>query len=168
MPQEEEKKSPSHEFSDEESKKAAEKAMSLLLHKDRTRRELLERLYRCGFSEEASREAMEYVESFGYINDRRYTENYIMFQKGRRSRKEMIYKLSEKGVPKELVYLVMEEMEYDGEEDAIHVLIVKKLKGRPVHEISYEEKNKIIASLGRKGFELGAIKKVLSQLDKSL
>lgn len=168
MPQEKEKKAPSYEFSDEESKRAAEKAMSLLLHKDRTRKELFERLYRCGFSEESSKEAMSYVESFGYINDRRYVENYIMFQKGRRSRKEMIYKLSEKGISKELVCQVMEEMEYDGEEDAIQVLAMKKLKGRPIHEISYEEKNKIIASLGRKGFELHSIKKVLSQLDNSL
>ena len=74
-------------FSDEESKKAAEKAMSLLLHKDRTRQELIQRLYQAGFSEAASEEAIQYVEQFGYINDRRYVENYIMFQQGIRSRK---------------------------------------------------------------------------------
>lgn len=154
-----------YEFSDEEGKKAAEKAMSLLMFKDRTKKELTERLYRAGYSEEASREAMEYVEHFGYINDRRYAENYIMFQKGKRSRKEIIFKLVEKGISKELIQQVLEEDEYEGEDEAIESLIVKKLKGKSVSEITYEEKNKIIAYLGRKGFDLRAIKNVFSKLD---
>ena len=43
----------------EENKKATEKAMNLLLQQDRTRKELLDRLYRAGFSKEASRVALE-------------------------------------------------------------------------------------------------------------
>lgn len=152
-------------FSDEESKKAAEKAMSLLLHKDRTRQELIQRLYQAGFSEAASEEAIQYVEQFGYINDRRYVENYIMFQKGRRSRKEMLYKLAEKGIDRELVCQVMEETEYSGEEEAIEKLALKRLKGRMISELSYEEKQKIMAYIGRKGYDFHTIKKVLSQLD---
>lgn len=167
MAQEKGEKAVSYEFSDEECKKAAGKAMSLLLHKDRTRKELSDRLYRAGFSEEASREAMEYVEYFGYIDDRRYTENYIMFHRGKKSRKEILYKLLEKGISKELVYSVMEEGDPEDmdEKDAIRSLVQKKLKGRLISEISYEEKNKIKAFLGRKGFELDEIRSVLLELD---
>lgn len=167
MAQEKSKKAVSYKFSDEECKKAAEKAMSLLLHKDRTRKELCDRLYRAGFSEEASREAMEYVEHFGYIDDRRYAENYIMFHRGKKSTKEILYKLLEKGISKELISRVMEEREPDemDEKDAIRALVRKKLKGRMISEISYEEKNKIRAFLGRKGFEADGIRSVLLELD---
>lgn len=162
---EEGKKQETYPFKDEESRKATVKAMSLLQFKDRTEKELSEKLYRAGFSETASMEAMQYVKHFGYINDKRYVSNYIMFQKGKRSRKEIFYKLAEKGISRELVWQVMEETEYNGEEDAIRTLILKKLKGRTVHDLSLEEKNKITAYLGRKGYELNGIKNVFSQLD---
>lgn len=157
--------SEAYSFVDEESRNAAEKAMSLLLFKDRTRKELSERLYRIGFSEQAVDAAMEYVGQFGYINDRRYVENYIMFQKGKRSRKEIAYKLSQKGIPRELFQEVLEETEYEGEEDAVRVQLEKKLKGKKICDLSYEEKSKLIASLGRKGYERSSIKNVFSQLD---
>lgn len=167
MQQKKDEKAVSCEFSDEECKKAAEKAMSLLLYKDRTKKELSDRLYQAGFSEKASWEAMEYVERFGYVDDRRYTENYIMFQRGKRSKKEILYKLLEKGISRELASQVMEENgpEAESEHEAILILVRKKLKGREMHEISYEEKNKIRAFLGRKGFEPDGIRRVLLELD---
>lgn len=168
MPKQEDQETVSYEFSDDECKKAAEKAMSLLLYKDRTRKELSDRLYQAGFSETASQEAMGYVERFGYINDRRYAENYIMFQKNKRSKKDILYKLMAKGISKELISQIMEESdpaETDGEKEAIRRLVHKKLKGRQISEISYEERNKIIAFLGRKGFELDGIRSVLLELD---
>ena len=79
----------------EEVRKAKEKAMRLLLQQDRTEKELRDRLYRAGFSETASEAAMQYVSGFGYLDDRRYAENYISFHKGRRSRKEISFKLKE-------------------------------------------------------------------------
>ncbi len=160
----EENDKPSFNFSDEECKRAASRAMALLLHKDRTRLELASRLDREGFSEQASLEAMQYVEYFGYINDYRYVENYLMFQKGKRSRREIFYKLSEKGISDELVRQVMEETEYQGEEEAIELLIYKRLKGKQPGDLSYEEKGKIFAYLGRKGYEMNTVKKVFSKL----
>lgn len=162
---ESQKQKNSFSFSDEESKRAASKAMNLLLHKDRTRSELAGRLEREGFSGQASREAMEYVEHFGYINDQRYVENYLMFQKGKRSRREIVYKLSEKGISDELIRQVMEETEYQGEEEAIESLIRRRLKGKRTENLSYEEKSKVFAYLGRKGYEMNTVKKVFSKLD---
>ncbi len=154
-----------HSFSDPECRRAAEKAMSLLLFRDRTRRELADRLRREGFSEPASQEAIGYVEQFGYINDARYAENYIMFQKGKRSRKEMIYRLTEKGIDRELILRALEEDGYEGEEEAIMRAVVKKLRGREIGRLSEEERRKIMLSLARKGYDYHAVKKVFSQLD---
>ena len=77
-----------YQFTDEEGKRAAKKVMEWVAYKDRTKKELEEKLYRAGFSEKASTQAMDYVMSFGYINDRRYVENYLMFQIGKRSKKD--------------------------------------------------------------------------------
>ncbi len=152
-------------FSDEEGKRATEKAMSLLAFKDRTKKELEERLYRAGFSEKASEEALAYAKHYGYINDRRYVETYIMFQQGKRSRKEITYKLIEKGIPRDLIQEVFNVTDYEGEQEAIERLLPKKLKGRAICELGYEEKQKIMAYFGRKGYDLNCVKNVFSKLD---
>jgi regulatory protein len=164
MPQENKQKA--YVFTSEEGKRATEKAMALLQFKDRTEKELSERLYRAGFSENASLEAMQYVKNFGYINDRRYVENYLLFQKEKRSKKELAYKLAEKGIKKELLSQIMEESGYEGEETAAKKMVEKKLKGRTMAELSPEEKDKITAYLGRKGYKFETIRSVFSQLDK--
>ena len=71
-----EEKRDGYSFADEEGKRAAKKAMEWIAYKDRTKKELEDKLYRAGFSEKASKQAMDYVMSFGYIDDRRYVENY--------------------------------------------------------------------------------------------
>ncbi len=152
-------------FASEEGRRAAEKAMRLLLFQDRTRKELSDKLYRAGFSENARQEAMEYVDQFNYVNDRRYAENYIMFQKGRRSKKELVYRLEEKGVSQEVVNQILEEMDYDGEEPAVMELMQKKMKGRRPDELSFDERNKIFAFFDRKGYDLNCVKNVFSKLD---
>ena len=77
--------------------------MEWIAYKDRTKKELEDKLYRAGFSEKASKQAMDYVMSFGYIDDRRYVENYLMFQTGKRSKKEIYFKLQQKGISQELI-----------------------------------------------------------------
>lgn len=66
-----EEKRDGYSFADEEGKRAAKKAMEWIAYKDRTKKELEDKLYRAGFSEKASKQAMDYVMSFGYIDDRR-------------------------------------------------------------------------------------------------
>lgn len=147
---------------DEEEKKAAKKAMDLLLRQDRTEKELSERLYRAGYSEKAVAAAMAYVSSFGYINDLRYAANYVSYHKGQRSRKELRYKLMNKGVPKEIIAQALEAYEGEDEYEALENLLRKRLKGRTVQELELKEKNKIIAYLARKGYSISAIKKVMA------
>ena len=147
----------------EECRKAAEKAMNLLLQQDRTRKELQDRLYRAGFSERASAYAMEYVTGFGYINDLRYAENYISFHKGNRSRKELRYKLLNKGVEEDVLALAFESYEEEDEQAALTHLLKKRLKGKRLSDMDYSDKNKVIAYLARKGFSLPLVKRVMKR-----
>ncbi len=146
-----------------ECRKAAEKAMNLLVQQDRTKKELQDRLYRAGFSEQASMYAMEYVMGFGYIDDLRYARNYISFHKGNRSKKELRYKLLNKGVEPEVLATVLEEYEPEDEQNALSHLLLKRLKGRPLSDLEYEEKNKITAYLVRKDFALPAVRRVMQE-----
>ena len=165
-------------YPDEESKKATEKAMALLLHKDRTKSELEDRLYRAGYSETASGFALEYVTRYGYINDRRYAENYIDYHKTSKSRNEIRRKLKEKGIGDDVLSEVFREVyeregsgeEYasgegsnggsaDPEEAALQALFTKRLKGRKVSELTFEEKQKQMRYLAGKGYPIEKIRR---------
>lgn len=150
----------------EECRKAAEKAMNLLLTQDRTRKELQERLYRAGFSEQASSYAMDYVTGFGYIDDLRYAVNYISFHKKKRSRKELRYKLMNKGVEPDVIAVALEDYEPEDEQEALRSVLGKRLKGRRLSEADRKEKNKVTAYLAGKGYPLPAIKHIMREQEE--
>lgn len=150
----------------EENKRAAEKAMNLLLSQDRTKKELSDRLYRAGFSESAVLYAVSYVESFGYIDDRRYASNYLSFHKGDRSRKELRYKLMNRGVPQEIIAEVFMEYEAEDESLALRRQLAKKLRGRSLKEMEYKDREKVIAYLARKGYAISMIRRVMQDEDE--
>ncbi len=146
-----------------ECKKAAERAMKLLLQQDRTRKELQDRLYRAGFSERAAEYALAYVSRYGYIDDFRYASRYISFQKDKRSRKELRYKLLDKGVDSEVIAAAFEQYGPEDEYGAIRRLLQKRLKGAKLIETDMETKNKIIAFFARKGYALSSVKRVMKE-----
>ena len=157
-------------FPDEESKKATEKAMALLLHKDRTAWELNDRLYRAGFSEKASEFAFSYVSKYGYINDLRYATGYIDYHKTSKSKNEIRRKLKEKGITDEVLaeaFLTYEAGDddvdagaVDPEETALRALLQKRLKGREIDDLTFEEKQKQMRYLAGKGYPIDKIKRI--------
>ncbi len=174
-------------YPDEESKKATEKAMALLLHKDRTAWELKDRLFRAGFSEKASEFAFDYVSRYGYINDLRYATCYMDYHKTSKSRNEIRRKLKEKGITDDVLaeafetYDVLDEgtvsapgimngdidMEAedfesaDPEMIALRALLRKRLKGREATDLTYEEKQKQMRYLAGKGYPIEKIRRVI-------
>ena len=129
--------------------KAASKAMQLLLYRQRTEKELREKLYEKGFSENASEAAIAYVKSFGYLDDRRYAEVYLHSQKGKKSRAVIRREMQEKGVSSEWINLAFEE-EPAGEDEVIWSLLCKRA-GEP-HKMDEKELRRQVQYLARKGF----------------
>lgn len=144
-----------------ECRKAAKKAMDLLLRQDRTKKELQERLHRAGFSEEAAKYAIEYVEGFGYIDDARYAANYISLHKAKRSKKELRYKLTARGIPPEILVEAFLEYTPEDEEEALANQLKKQLRGKVLSEMSWEEKGKVTRRLAQKGYSLSSIKRIM-------
>ncbi len=143
---------------DDEILQAKKKAMSLLLHNDRTEWELTDRLIRAGFSAQAVHDAVEYVRGFHYIDDRRYAERFAQIYHSRRSIQRIKQDLNKRHIPDEYIEMAISEIE-GGDSEAIQKEIAKLTHGKA--DFSYEEKQKIIAKLYRKGFRLEDIRRFL-------
>lgn len=142
---------------------ARKKAMSLLQIKDRTEWEITDRLLRSGFSDEETQDAIEYVRSFHYIDDERYAVRYVEIYHNSRSIKRLCQDLYKRHVPQEYIDIALERIEWD-ESEALQKEYSKLLKQKNVishDELSYEEKQKIMAKLYRRGFCLDNIHEIM-------
>ena len=130
--------------------KAKEKALSLLNYRMRTEKELKDKLLDADFSEEAAFEAIEYVRSYGYLNDRAYAEQYVSSRSSMKGDYLLKRELREKGVSEEIISEVFEESETDTGK-VIYELIEKKC-GAP-HVLEDKEYRRTFSFLARRGFE---------------
>ncbi len=146
-------------MADDEILRAKKKAMSLLQHNDRTEWELRDRLKKAEFSDEATDEAIEYVRSFHYIDDERYAMRFAEIYHTSRSIQRIRQDLYKRHVDDAYIEAAIEALEC-GDDIALQKEIDKQRKGR--EELSYEESQKIMAKLYRKGFKLNDIRRLLS------
>ena len=68
-------------------KRVKARALHLLSDMGRTEAQLRSKLEQGGYTEEAVEEAVRYVKSFGYLNDREYARSFIEGRKNRKSRR---------------------------------------------------------------------------------
>ncbi len=146
--------------SDDVLKRAKLRAMHLLNTMGRTEYQLRQKLVHDLYPEDVIEQAIAYVKSFGYINDKEYARSYIDSRKDKKSRKELYMQLSQKGVDKELLEEVFDEY-YDSvdSQTAIRKLLDKK-KYDP-EQSSPKDTQKILGYLMRKGFSYEDIRQVI-------
>ena len=84
-------------YSDVLLKRAKLRALHLLSDMDRTENALREKLRLGLYPQEIIDAAVEYVRSFGYLNDARYAENFVRSRQGIKSRREIRAQLLQKG-----------------------------------------------------------------------
>ena len=127
------------------------KAMALLTHNDRTKREMCDRLGRAGFEQEVIEDAVAYVESFHYIDDLRYATRFAEIYSETRSIQRIRIDLQKRHVPEEYIEIALESIGWD-DSLALKKELRKLLKEKNAEELSYQEKQKLAAKLYRKGF----------------
>ena len=153
----------------QERKKAREKALRLLEHMDRTKKGLSDRLRQAGFSEETAEDAIEYVESFGYLDDERYARTYIAGRIHQKSRKKIMAELGQRGIDRETACRAWEEAQELWEPDERLVLKGTVLKKYPENSrLDEKEMRRLYGFLVRRGFSWNDINSVLEELDISL
>lgn len=134
-------------------KKIIRRAMHLLEDMDRTEKGLREKLAKSKYPPEMIDHAIEYVKSYGYIDDKRYACNYIRYRLDSKSKQQLYQALYRKGINKMVFQEAWEEvtqLEEPDERQLIRKLLDKKCKGQT--QLSEKEYRRVQGFLARRGF----------------
>lgn len=145
-------------------KRAKLRAMHLLEDMDRTEAALREKLRQGCYAQEMIDRAVDYVKSFGYLDDARYAENFVRSRQGAKSRKEIRAALMQKGVSAELIEQAFESCYADGGEEEAVRSILRKKKFDPT-TAEEPEKQRIYGYLARKGFKYETVRQVIQNYE---
>ncbi len=141
-------------------KRAKLRALHLLNDMGRTEVQLRQKLRLNEYTEDVIEEALRYVKSFGYVNDKEYARSFIINRKDRKSKRELYMQLCQKGISSEVLDEVFEEY-YDENTSKTAILsLINKKKYNP-NTTDMKEKQKIIGYLTRKGFSYEDIRQVI-------
>lgn len=130
-------------------RRAKQKALAILKYMDRTEYELRSKLKQAYYTDEIVERTIEYVNAYHYLDDKRYAENYIASKSKSKSKRQIQMELQRKGIEKNLMNDSFEQGNVS-DRDTIERLIRKKTSNP--EELTIPEKQKLVASLCRKGF----------------
>ena len=139
------------------------RAMNLLQKKDYTEKQLRDKLKEGLYPGEIIDEAIAYVKSFRYLDDERFARDYIAYHMSIRSKNRIIQDLTSKGIDKEVIVSIIEELYAEGDSD-VELEQIKKLLEKKHYvkdQADYKEKQKLMAFLLRKGFQMSEIRKAM-------
>jgi regulatory protein len=141
--------------------RAKEKALSLLQYRNRTKKELEQKLRQNGYPEQIIDQVISFLEEYRLLNDEQYVRNYIDVYGRKKSRIQMQQHLSLKGISKELFLTVWEQQPEDGEEQALREQIEKRIRIKgPVTSDNFQ---KYYAYFARKGYASSMISHLLKE-----
>ena len=121
---------------------------------------MIKKLQKDGYPDYVIREVMFFLEEYHFVDDSSYTENYIHVNKSRKSPRQIVFELQQKGVDKDTISRMLEEAPIN-EDDTVRALLKKKTGGQIPAD--WKERQKLAAFLGRKGFSFDVIQRVLRE-----
>ncbi|MBQ7765816.1 MAG: RecX family transcriptional regulator [Lachnospiraceae bacterium] len=139
--------------------RAKARCMKLLQSRDYTENEMRNKLKGDGYPVQVINEAIEYLYGFHYLDDRRYVEAYYRTYRNRKSRKQILLELQRKGITKDDICIILNELISPEEESEELECIRGFLRKRKYsdNEADCTEREKTKAYLFRKGFEVNDI-----------
>lgn len=143
-------------------KRARERAMHLLKDMDKTEYEISEKLRMGFYPKEIIENTIAYLKSYHYIDDYRFALQYTQQKKSKLSYRQLVQKLTQKGISKEILNQILDEKE-DGELEALDKLLRRKNIDFSV--ISREEKQKLYTYFIRRGFSYENIVKKINEFE---
>ena len=141
-------------------------ALALLEFRDRTERELRQKLKEREYSAEEINETVLFLKEYRYLDDEAYADRYIRSCAARKSRRQIRADLERKGVSREIIDLKLQEKTVD-EDSQIRKLLQKKgyVPGKRLEPAEYR---RIMGALGRRGFSGEAIRKAMESMREEL
>ncbi|GAA3547883.1 regulatory protein RecX [Aeromicrobium flavum] len=128
-------------------------AMDRLAARDRSRGELLDALARRKFPEDVATVVVDQLEYEGLVDDERFARLWVE-QRGRSkglARSVLRMELQRKKVASEIIDVVLEDVDPDGERQAAHRLVQRKLRSVQGLDQSVQVR-RLTAMLARKGY----------------
>lgn len=141
-------------------KRAKERALWLISYRDHSKKELEQKIRKAS-DDESARKAVERMEELGLVDDEKFTRRYaeeLIYTK-HLSVRGARYKLTEKGIDKELADEILEELDPDPREH-IQIIIERKYKNALSDE---KGKRRCIAALQRMGYSWSDINAVIGE-----
>ena len=139
------------------------RAMNLLQKKDYTEKQLRDKLSEGLYPTDIIDDAIHYVKAYHYLDDERYARDYITYHMPIRSRNRIIQDLTGKGISKDIFMPIVEEL-YMEEDSDIELEQIRKLLAKKHYDpeqADFKEKQKIMAFLMRKGFQMADIRRAM-------
>lgn len=136
-----------------------ERILYLLGDMDRSEYDIRRKLLGNGYTEEMINPAIEELKEYGYIDDRRYALSYAQsLIDGRHAGMALIrQKLTAKGISRDVIDSISEELEFDESEQIEAALLKKNYTRQDIQDADYDTKRKLYGYLLRKGFSSSAI-----------
>ena len=134
-------------------KRAKERLVLILKSSDKPEAELRRKLKEGCYPDRAIDETIAWAKNKHYVDDARYIETYLRYHAEGRSRRKLMYDLQARGLDRNHITNMLDEMEVD-EDSQIEAELARR---HYTHDMDPKEKQKIIAALTRKGYSWSAI-----------
>ncbi len=145
-------------------KRAKSRALWYLARSDHSEKALYDKLIRGGFSERASKDAVERMQELGLVNDEVYAKRMVEYLiNSGISKREIEHKLALRGISRDLTHSLLENGE--NEVDKVKYLLEHKYQNKLSDE---ESVKKVFAALIRKGFSYGDVKSALKEYSEEI
>lgn len=138
--------------------------LKLITIKDRTEKEIRNKLKEKNFDENIIEEEIEFLSNYGYINDKRYAEHFtsdaINIKKWGKSRIRM--ELIRRGVDRDIVDDTIENAFSNADDDRLHTEMKKRFSDADFGNM--KERARIFNFYHRRGFSPDEIKGAMNRI----
>jgi regulatory protein len=139
---------------------AFDSAVRSLSRRNHSRWELKTKLSQKGFSGDEIKSALNRLTELGYLNDQNYAYDYCRhrLKQSPRGRKLLSMELKKRGLPRDLIEQVLDDVYQEfPENDLVAGLVTKWRRSKP-NELTESDVMKLSQSLSRKGFDWDCIR----------
>ena len=149
-------------------KRARLRALHILEKREYTKKQLTDKLKQNEYPDIVIEDAIDYVESYNYINDERYAMQYFRCGCKKKSVRRLQLELGKKGIDKDTVQNAYEKIKYEIDVDYEKDRLISKLidkRFRNLDTVTDKDIQKTYRYLMSKGFNFDDISRYMKQLN---
>ena len=146
-------------MNDTELKKAKEYALRSLTCKDQTENQIRRKLQQKNYSPEVTDQVLDFLKAYNYIDDKRFLEQYVACHCKRLNRKQLLERLSDKGLKGVNIDEYLELYQYD-EAELLKKAVEKYVQGKDLSD--FKVRQKVVAHFLQKGYSGSIVRSVVN------